>query len=291
MQIGRVLQLVSPSTLAGKIALWCPNINYLLSKEPESSLLAQSTPSEVESLEISLRNLLKATLIPLGLQIPKREGKGMLVLFPNSPHPLQQSPISYLVYKVTRRLVLRTPRLSDTSSCTALFSNPPNFAYELVKASDSPRNINGCEEHIKAFIASANKGEHAQLVFVIPTDPTAPLLDETNKPIQHPVIGMGGINYLFIKHGLKYALVGFVIDSKGTRKGYGTEVLTVVVLWRSGSMIVQLEIIAVNRPFNLLMKKNFGEFEGVERDGPYGREKVWEIWRAEGELKAKKASK
>ena len=292
MQIGRVLQLVSPSTLAGKIALWCPNINYPLSKEPESSLLAQSTPSEVESLEISLRKLLKATLIPLGLQIPEREGKGMLVLFPNSPHPLQQSPISYLVYKVARRLVLRTPRLSDTSSCTALFSNPPNFAYELVKASDSPRNINGCEEHIKAFIASANKGEHAQLVFVIPTDPTAPLLDENNKPIQHPVIGMGGINYLFIKNGLKYALVGFVIDSKGTRKGYGTEVLTVVVLvWRSGSMIVQLEIMAVNGPFDSFMKKNFGEFKGVERDGPYGREKVWETWRAEWELKAKKASK
>ena len=291
MQIGRVLQLVSPSTLAGKIALWCPNINYPLSKEPESSLLAQSTPSEVESLEISRRKLLKATLIPLGLQIPLREGKGMLVLFPNSPHPLQQSPISYLVYKVTRRLVLRTPRLSDTSSCIALFSNPPNFAYELVKASDNPRNINGCKEHIKGFIASANKGEHAQLVFVIPTDPTAPLLDENNKPIQHPVIGMGGINYLFIKNGLKYALVGFVINSKGTRKGYGTEVLTVVVPWRSGSMIVQLEIMAVNGPFNSLMKKNFREFKGVERDGPYGREKVWEIWRAEGELKAKKASK
>ena len=100
---------------------------------------------------------------------------------------------------------------------------------------------------------------------------------------------MGGINYLFIKNGLKYALVGFVIDSKGTRKGYGTEVLTVVVLRRSGSM--QLEIMAVNGPFNSLMKKNFGEFKGVERDGPYGREKVWEIWRAEGELKAKKASK
>jgi RimJ/RimL family protein N-acetyltransferase len=65
-------------------------------------------------------------------------------------------------------------------------------------------------------------------VRVIPTDPTAPLLDENNKPIQHPVIGMGGINGLFIKNGLKYTDVRIVIDSKETRNGYGTEVLTEV---------------------------------------------------------------
>jgi hypothetical protein len=56
----------------------------------------------------------------------------------------------------------------------------------------------------ESLVASANKGEHTQLVFVITTDPTAPLLDEDNKPIQHLVIGMGGIYRLFIKNrGLK----------------------------------------------------------------------------------------
>jgi len=199
-----------------------------------------------------------------------------------------------MVYKVTRRLILRTPRLSDASSYIALFSNPPNFAYEPIKPSENLGTINGCEEYIRAFIASANQGESAQLVFVIPTDPTAPLLDENNKPIQHPVIGMGGINGLFIQNGLKYADVGIVIDSKETRKGYGTEVLTEVVTMafgEYGAEIVQLEIMAVNGPFDSFMKKNFGELKGVERDGRYGREKVWEIWRAEWELRVKKASK
>lgn len=124
-----------------------------------------------------------------------------------------------MVYKVTRRLVLRTPRLSDASSYIPLFLNPPNFAHEPIKPSDDLCTISGCTEHIRAYIASANRGESDQMVFVIPTDPTAPLLDENNKPIQHPVIGMGGINGLFMKNGLKYADVGIVIDSKETRKG------------------------------------------------------------------------
>ena len=199
-----------------------------------------------------------------------------------------------MVYKVTRRLVLRTPRLSDASSYIALFLNPPNFAYEPVKPSENLRTIHGCEEYIRGIIDSSNKGESAQMVFVIPTDPTAPLLDENNKPIQHPVIGTGGINRLFMKNGLKYTDVGIVIDSKEARKGYGTEVLTEIVnmaFGEYGAEIVQLEIMAVNGPFDSFMKKNFGEFKGVERDGPYGREKVWEIWRAEWELKAQKASK
>ena len=105
---------------------------------------------------------------------------------------------------------------------------------------------------------------------------------------------MGGINGLFMKNGLKYTDVGIVIDSKEARKGYGTEVLTEIVnmaFGEYGAEIVQLEIMAVNGPFDSFMKKNFGEFKGVERDGPYGREKVWEIWRAEWELRAQKASK
>ncbi|KIK07059.1 hypothetical protein K443DRAFT_87811 [Laccaria amethystina LaAM-08-1] len=132
---------------------------------------------------------------------------------------------------------------------------------------------------------------------VIPTDPTAPLLDENNKPIQHPVIGMGRINGLFIKKGLKYTDVRIVIDSKETRNGYGTEVLTEVMTMafgEYGAEIVQLEIMVVNGPFDSF-RKNFGEFKRVKRDGRYGREKVWEIWRAEVgvkiTLRVKKASK
>ena len=78
----------------GKIALWSPNIEYPLSEEPASSLLDQSTPpSEVESLEVGRRKLLKATLIQLGLQIPEREGKSIarplpqfLTSTPTKPH-------------------------------------------------------------------------------------------------------------------------------------------------------------------------------------------------------------
>ena len=83
-----------------------------------------------------------------------------------------------MVYKVTRRLVLRTPRLSDASSYIALFLNPPNFAYEPVKPSENLRTIHGCEEYIRGIIDSSNKGESAQMVFVIPTDPTAGYIQE-----------------------------------------------------------------------------------------------------------------
>ena len=66
----------------GKIALWSPNVGYPLSEEPASSLFAQSTPSDVESLEVGRRKLLKATLIQLGLQILEREGKSIARPFP-----------------------------------------------------------------------------------------------------------------------------------------------------------------------------------------------------------------
>jgi hypothetical protein len=51
-----------------------------------------------------------------------------------------------------------------------------------------------------------------------------------------------------------------------------------------GAEIVQLEIMVVNGPFDSFMKKNFGDFKD-------GRENVWKIWRAEWELRVKKASK
>jgi biotin--protein ligase len=85
---------VAIDVCGGKIALWSPNIEYPLSEEPASSLLAQSTPPEVESLEVGRRKLLKATLIQLGLQIPEREeGKSIarplpqfLTSTPTKPH-------------------------------------------------------------------------------------------------------------------------------------------------------------------------------------------------------------
>jgi len=52
---------VAINVSGGKIALWSPNIEHPLSEEPASSLLAQSTPSEVESLEVGRRQLLKAS--------------------------------------------------------------------------------------------------------------------------------------------------------------------------------------------------------------------------------------
>jgi len=79
--------------IGGKIALWSPNIEYPFTEEPASSLLAQSTPSEVEALEVGRLELLKATLIQLGLQIPEREGKSIarplpqfLTSTPTKPH-------------------------------------------------------------------------------------------------------------------------------------------------------------------------------------------------------------
>ncbi|EDR05836.1 uncharacterized protein LACBIDRAFT_294783 [Laccaria bicolor S238N-H82] len=61
------------------------------------------------------------------------------------------------------------PPHSMSFRCTfmrrSLFESP-NFAYEPVKASDHLRIINGCEEPRKAFIAFANKGEHAAPVGV-----------------------------------------------------------------------------------------------------------------------------
>lgn len=54
-----------------------------------------------------------------------------------------------------------------------------------------------------------------------------------------------------------------------------------------GADIVQLEITPVNGPFDSFMRRNFEEFKGWRAVW----EKVWEIWRAEWELKTLKAKK
>ncbi|EDR10307.1 uncharacterized protein LACBIDRAFT_325254 [Laccaria bicolor S238N-H82] len=154
---------------------------------------------------------------------------------------------------ITRRLVFRTPRLSDTSLCIAFCSDPPNFVYEPVKSSENLR---------KTFVVSPRKGEHAQLVFITPTDPTAPLWDEKNKPIQQPIIERVG--------------------SKEARKEVAS-----MAFGEYGADIVQLEITPVNGPFDSFMRRNFEEFKGWRAVW----EKVWEIWRAEWELKTLKAKK
>ncbi|EDR05832.1 uncharacterized protein LACBIDRAFT_329447 [Laccaria bicolor S238N-H82] len=67
---------VAIDVIGGKVALWSPNIEH--PSEPSLSFLAQSTPSEVDSLEVSQRKLLKATLIQLGIQIRGRGEKACM---------------------------------------------------------------------------------------------------------------------------------------------------------------------------------------------------------------------
>lgn len=115
----------------GKIALWSPNIEYPLSEEPASSLLAQSTPpSEVESLEVGRRKLLKDTLIQLGLQIPEKEGKSIA-------RPLPQ----FLTSTPTKPRIVSTiiQALSPSTSSQLEKFKDANDTFQFVSLADSSK--------------------------------------------------------------------------------------------------------------------------------------------------------
>ena len=121
----------------GKIALWSPHIEYPSTDEPASSLFAQSTPSEVESLEVGRRKLLKATLIQLGLQIPEREGQSIA-------RPLPQ----FLTSTPTKPHIVSTIIQALSPSSQLENFKDANDTFQFVSLADSSKLLEETRAHV-----------------------------------------------------------------------------------------------------------------------------------------------
>lgn len=177
----------------------------------------------------------------------------------------------------TRRLILRTPTLSDAPAYAALFSNPLNYEHEPHKPS------NPSVEHYERVLSSFIEGTHKRKSAVL----TICLKDGEE------IIGTGGFNSIFTRQpgNVRIGDAGIMIDSAHWRKGYAKEAVAAMLDWafipsslaRRGQPaidVVVFESLAANDRIKGLLSGCFG-FQATLRDGGFGAEQVWEITRAD----------
>ncbi|WYZ46651.1 hypothetical protein EsH8_IX_000876 [Colletotrichum jinshuiense] len=175
------------------------------------------------------------------------------------------------------RLIIRTAIDSDTESFHKLLTTAENFPFE---EPEKGLTIEKLRARIGRFAESTAQGKNAFMVVI---------LHETNQ-----LIGYGGYNTFesaepaeFLRETTlepgqkKMTDIGIVLDHKYWRKGYGLELVSVLVEFARlelGCELFRAETGNDNEPWRALMRAaGLAEFEGKHKASYDANQDVW-VW-------------